>query len=1103
MKQLSLPSTYDDKPAASAQNPAQSADPTRTNHPAQTADAVEQNGSPPTGGKPTRAAPASKRGSAKSPSGARRQSRRVEDDPVGAAEDQSTSVAGREYPGRSTDTADTDADLQSMLHVARMATTLPRRRLASWFAQVRKEGDTLPRRGLGYAERSILAAAGIPYEVYIFDPALRSMMANFGARIALSVSQAPAVPDNDNERTIAAIFRAQLDEMEMKAIPVPRYHEGHARASLQAVADLLGAPRSLLANYGGLQVEMRRRLNEGRLVLGDVWVDPRKLTKAQRRVLRGRMDAVLARYMSERAPIPAHPERWDKIWFDHMLDEAGIQDPYERDMVVIDKRFRLALTRVMDVVGLKPVRPAAAGEQEPTYGDLLVDDGVALALVRQDYRLDHPELAAGSDQEARWVANELSALRRFMRKLELSDDDSVSAGFAEKGFEERVRAGFTDSRTGNGNFSKSMARWRGVVARIDASSDLPATFHGAFARAMSNSGLDARELAERMEAPRKLIYSWRLGQLLPTYGTEHFVARAEVALGLAPGTLQSRLGELYSGHRAKIGEVTLADGRKVRLSGMWRQLPVGAASWPEERLVPEVEKALARRNGPNTVSKGRLSQVRNNAYNLPEHDPGCAIWPQFEDLVAFKTGATGEDRATVASVRWKTDDSIRTNRITLDIFSRWCAMSKEDGGLGLLPHQITLALVLNPAVVKAYICWRIYRAKDVKLAGEADGERITGSELAAASLFAGLLHPEHGYMRQSRTQMGSPDVIDVQFEVPFLELKKSGPRLDWDRTTTHTVMCAERVATIERDWVEGVASSRRILAALRSDMHAAHKAIRETDEKIMPILRHDRPIAVLLRMIAEARKRVRPLETSPVRHARDYQRIVAMLMLVLVVFRSGTLRNLRWTGDATGDLILMPGEHRASVSDGLLWVPEHFDVVVGSAAFKNSMNYALFGPSWKPRDYEKTMSNWGEFTPIMKHFLEVCRPILLDGRRSDLLFPPPARATEWSGPSFSQMVKEFTKTWCVYNPRFETGMPGVNAFGPHIIRNIVATDIVRNIEGPERWEIAARVLGTGVDQVRDRYGWVDQRREIAKANVVYDEAHKLAASSQPLWLKEV
>ncbi|WP_210358336.1 hypothetical protein [Sphingomonas beigongshangi] len=1010
--------------------------------------------------------------------------------------------AGQGTSDDATRTAPGDAVLEAMLQVAQSATTLPRRRLAAWFAEVRQQGGRLPRRGLGYAERSILAAAGIPYEVFVFDPKLRALMATFGSQLPLTVEQAPAVPDNDNERTIAAIFRAQLDDMEMRGIPVPRYHEGHERASLQAVADLLGAPRSLLANYGGLQIEMRRRIKDGRLALGDVWEDPRKLTRAARRSLRRKMDKVLGRYLAELMPVPAHPERWDKIWFDHLLNEAGIEDPHERDMVTIDKRFRLALTRLIDKVGLAPLGSEKATERGPSYGDLQDPDGVAVALVRQDYRVLHPAEAFGGDEEDRRVANELSYLRRFARALGRGDDDEIARDFKEEGFEARVASGFTESKKGNGNFRDSLKRWQNVVGRIQASSDLPSTFHAAFAHAMRASGLDARALAERMEAPRKLIYSWRLGQTLPTYGNEHFVERAEIALGLAPGALRSRLGELFSGQRAKLKEVVLPGGRRVSLSGLWRFLPVGAASWSEQQLVPEVERALARQHGPASVSKERLSQVRQNEYGLPDHDPSAAIWIQYEDLLAFKTGATGDDRATVNSRRWKTEDSIQTNRIILNVFARWCAMPQDDGGLGLAPDQITLSLVLNPSVIKAYVCWRIHRGREVEIDGKLDGDRITGTELGIVSFFAALLHDDFGYMRQSRRQMGGVPVVDVTFQVPYLELKKKGPRIDWAKATTQTVMSVERAAALEHDWREGIASARRILSALRSDMQAEYKAVRPTQENIMPILRHDRPIAVVLRMVAEARKRVRPLETSPVRHARDYQRIVAVLMLVFVVFRSGTLRGLRWTGDERGDLVLKPGEQRINADKELFWAPEHFDIVVDSHAFKNSMSSVLFGPHWKRRNYEKAMNDWGDFTPIMKHYLDVCRPILMNGRTTDLLFPPPKDASKWGPSQFNYLIKSFTRTWCVWNPRFGTGMPGVAAFGPHVFRDIVATDIIKNFVGSERWEIAALVLGTGADQVRQRYAWVDQRRELAKADGIYAGADELAASDRPLWLKE-
>lgn len=997
-----------------------------------------------------------------------------------------------------------DGLLDQLLADAKLAPTFAERALAAYFVDVRRGGGSLPRCGQSYCEKTILAQAGISWEGFVFTAGVRVMLAKYGALLPLWDHQ------NDNRildksgKTLVATVRRALDEMEERQIPLKRLHANRGHVSLQWLADYIGMPRALLRGNAPLQVEIRARLKAGRLKLGTVFVDTSKLTKARRRALRAILDPVLRRYLAERRPIASHPERADKIWFDKLFDEAGIADPHERDMMAFDHRFRVRLTEVLDTVGLAPEAAELARGKAVLYASLRDPKGDGVALVRQKYRAGHPDKEAGSFEENRYVENELSYLSRFLKENERSDEDEVADDF-EKDFEACCGNGMTKSAGGNRNFLRSMDRWRQIAASLAVTGEFPPSFGGALQVGMELINLGAGTLAADTGAPRKLIYAWRRGQTVPNTGNEHFVPLIESRLGMPPGTLVGRLPAVAAngGNKGR-SHLEISDGRKIRLSRLWRYLPAGAAALSDEVLRPMVESVLERHFRVATEASVRLGAGQTNFWRLPNEDPHCRIWSEWKDLVRFRQGLGGGDRSQLAQYGWDSDNSCKANRQIVSYFSRWCMLSRDEGGLGLSPREVSLRLTLNHKVITKYVTWRILRCRDLELDGKPLELKVSSTEKGIVGFFSALVEPEYGWLTQSKAQLGISDAIPTAFRLPEMKItKKTVEVLDEAFWTDELVFSRELRVRCEENY-EGVCrEARKHLRGFRSKLSLSFKMVRNPKDLIGPILNHITPLGVTLRMVKMALQHVRPLETSPWHHAKDYERILAMLLLLLVVFRSGTARNLTWRADNTGNIRWVDGSWQMGLKGERDWMESHYEVIVEADEFKNLMSKWLFGPSWDRRPYERALKDWGGFNGILQHYVEVCRPILLRNRKTDLLFPPPDRMNpgnkEWSEASFNYLISSFTRMWCVYNERTGTGMPGVRAFGPHPVRNIMATHILLYHPSEDRWELAARLLNTGIEQIKLRYGWVDTRRELAKLDGIFDGASAQAESDTPLW----
>lgn len=948
-------------------------------------------------------------------------------------------------------------------------------------------GGQLPRSGLKYHLRATLALAAVGFHAWVEQTLLREDVERVARLLPLSETQATwHVRGGPRADSIIGLARKTMDDMEANGVAVPRIGTKTFKVARAGFAELMGVPLSSVNKLQMVWRELSERIASGRLKLGAPFVDVTTPSRAERRAARETMKKVLDRRARLGQPIPASSQRGDRIDLDWLLDEAGIVEPRLREWLKCDPTFRLELSVVIRKVRLKPVHLSRIDPRLVSYGRLK-EDGPA--LLREIYRADTPNAEPTSDKEEAWVANQLSFLNRAMKVSGRGPEDDAVADFGDAAFDAIVAQGRTTSVKGNVAYEQSMGRWKRIAKALTEATTFPASFAGALDAGMVATGIDAPTLAATIGSNKGLIHAWRRGGSAPTFQNVHLVSKIEVALGLVEGTLMKRLPKVRSS-RTMVGgrkEVTLADGTVVQLSGLWRYMHPDAPMWPEDRLRDHVVETRERVYGVNTAHRVRQRAAMSNAYNLPEPDPSSPIWSELDDLVMFQTGLVDDGRHRNPESEWRSDATVKLHRGQITTFVRWLMLPAEEGGLGVPPDLISFSLILNYRIVLRYVTWRVTRAADLEVDGERIGPKVTATEKMLLFFFANLMDPIYGWLTQSRYVVQQPQVIGTVFRMPFIRAGKSDMEIIDDETCRDAeVMPAEIVAACSTTdgWKDRAAMASAHIRSTGSRFAKSFKLVRDPQLLIMPILRHQHPIAVGLRMVRDALDHARPIETSPYLHAVDYQRALAFLMLMLVVFRSATMRNLTWRSDGTGNV--------RRLADG-------WEIVVEAESFKNCYNPELFGPSWNRRDYERTLGNWGMFNEVMEYFVEKCRPILLGGRKSDLLFPPPKGRTDWSESNFNYLVTSFTRKWCVWNPRYKTGMVGVRAFGPHPARNIVATHIIRNHPTEERWQRAAQVLHTGVDKVRTRYGWVTSREELAKNDFIYQEASKLAASDAPLY----
>lgn len=965
--------------------------------------------------------------------------------------------------------------------------TPERERILGMFRKVALEGGRLPRGGLKYHLRATLALADVSFRTWVEQAALREDVDRIAPLLPIDDMQA-VVHERGGPRaeSIIGLARKTMDEMEISREVLPRESLRSYRPSVKAFAKRMGVELSVIYGLSLVKRELSERVKIGRIELGAPYFDPHAPSRAERRAAREALKKLLVTYVKLKTPIAASSQRADRIDLDWLLDEAAILDRRLRDCMKCDPLFRHALAEVIRKVRLKPVHLSRIDPGVVSYERLEKEGDQSM---REMYRRENPNPDGVSTAEEGWMANQRSFLKRLMKVASRSPVEDAAADFAVKGFADVVATGRTGSVKGDAAYDKSIERWRTVAKALMEATVFPASFAGALDAAMVAVGRDAPSLSAEIGCKRGLIHAWRRGSSLPTFQNFHLIGRLEVALGLVEGTLSKRVPSIRSSRTITGGrkEITLEDGRVLPLAGLWRYMHPDAPIWPEDRLRVHVEETHARVFGVDTPHRVRQRAAMTNAYNLPEPDPISPIWKEMDDLVGFQTGMIDDGRLRNPLSEWNSEGTVKLHRSQITTFVRWLMLPVAVGGLGIAPELISFSLLINYKIVLRYVTWRVLRAADLEVNGERIGPKITATEKMLLFFFANLLDPEFGWVTQSRGVLKPLQAIDTTFRMPFIRSAKQTTEIvDDDTCLLAVVMPPEIVASAstEEGWRNQAAAASAHIRSTGARFSRSFRLIRDPQQLIMPILRHQHPIGVGLRMVRDALANVRPIATSPYLHASDVQRALAFLLLMLVVFRSGTMRNLTWRADGTGNV-------RKTI--------EGWEIVVGADNFKNGFSPELFGPTWNRRDYERTLGDWGDFGEVIEHFITKCRPILLGNRESDLLFPPPKGRTDWSESNFNYLVMSFTRKWCVYNPRYGTGMSGVRAFGPHPARNIVATHIVRNHPNEDRWRLASIILQTGIEKVKLRYGWVTTREELAKTDDLYAEASKLAASNADLY----
>ena len=280
---------------------------------------------------------------------------------------------------------------------------------------------------------------------------------------------------------------------------------------------------------------------------------------------------------------------------------------------------------------------------------------------------------------------------------------------------------------------------RAIALQQKTVAGMPTTFAEALRWAMERKGVSISQLAKQAGVSKATVGWWRKGRFLPR--SRALVTKLEEVLDLPEGALSGRLPRWglpkigVEGKGTPYPEFTRTFRRVAALAGYGR---------PWDDLSPNEKEALRREDEDrwnrlsNRQKRTRKASREPFRLSFKEWPLGARTeWERYENYASSAPGSAARVQAALAgaplaptTVRKET---LKRERMLIEQFYGYCHEER-----GLDSNALSLALLTDLELIHSYLEWRVNRYKDE------DVPPIAGSE----SMFIALVKKLHrGYLR--------------------------------------------------------------------------------------------------------------------------------------------------------------------------------------------------------------------------------------------------------------------------------------------------------------------------------------------------------------------
>lgn len=582
----------------------------------------------------------------------------------------------------------------------------------------------------------------------------------------------------------------------------------------------------------------------------------------------------------------------------------------------------------------------------------------------------------------------------------------------------------------------------------------PPTFAEAFALHLERHGDSCWHLHRAVSRPgetfdRKTFQDWAIGAKLPgTSRSFEILARVEHRYRLPPGYFRGKLphtGRAVSSHR--LAHLSSAERRRLawHLPEDFDNRPPAERSeilhWVRSVIISGSTdyrryqaEAIKVRFGLRFPS---LSELREKFDRSGSKDVGPLHAPQrlvreLGHLIRFKTATLTQIGIKRSGVWGSETVAQKVEHFGLMFGALAGDPDPPVAGRGIPPEDLTMALLVFPAIWDWYLQWR-----------EAKRGFYTSWEIGMLELGTAFSRRETGWLRQN------PELADALRPVPGLvsaaDIEEA--LADWD-------------AACDRAHDHSRARSKEIARVAR--VH------RDPFEPILAILEDDSPVGAYRRITAEILDRMPDQRRYPCKAA---EAVRGFLMLRLGLHLGVRQKNLR-------QLLVCPrgqaptperqlehlrrGELRWNDRDG------GWEVLIPSVAFKNG-NSSFFAK----QPFRLMLPDLDGLYAQIEVYIDRHRPRLLNGADDPGTFfvktvKRTSRDASYDQDKFYEAWRLVIQRYGIFNPYTGRGaIKGLLPHGPHNVRDVLATHILKRTGS---YEQASYAIQDTPEMVARHYG---------------------------------
>lgn len=805
--------------------------------------------------------------------------------------------------------------------------------------------------------------------------------------------------------------------------------------------------------------------------LGPVWKGKSRAERDAIAARRAELMTYVKACVASGIPLPAKANRRDSIDFDELVRRSGKPGPSIAD----DIQFKREIWQA----GAKVAQGGTPAVESYDY-DFLLDTAPEerSAHLQGSSRATYKSTTKKAIEYIRdYVANRDGLIE--------SDNRLVRDDFGRTGeeFEMLLDGMLEDEACGRTPSTfLAAARWvrNWLIARRE-DDGLGDEFHAALAVALERDGRMPEVVAQKAGVELPKLRCWVNGEEWPKRGDRKVIGALERTLGLEETRLTEMLDRDDAWQRGTRHARTMPRGCGPHAASNWRQMDepefLAMIDFIKTRLLHRdtAHGAAMRESAARRVSETvRRQEIGEEIEGISE-----ALQEELSYLADHMTKPFGTDLLRRGGKRWKEKTTAPMRLSSLMQFVRWQIRPTSEGGLGRDPTHLTMADLIHPPLVFAYIDYKAGELADVEWEGRKRGKVFTGTEVDFLRTAAALVAEDFGFVTQ-QPRLAERIVADARPLPTFAYIDADGQTFEDDEeedapSDSGVPTMPVHLADLNRsEFLTGMRAAELRYRQAGDDLDIIADSTRDPMEPISPVLDAEEPLEIVLHHLALGAEREPNKARHPLAWHAHWRNVLVNDLFALTSLRSTNVREIMIDGP-TPNLVF-------DVEKDSWLLQIHW------RQFKNFRSAPIFGRKRKREWYRKYLPNYGGLYEKIDKVMKECRPFFLDRLEAGNAVPnelfvqsngtPIPKSAMW------RLVFKHTALHVAGNPYRGTGISNCQPFGPHAYRDIRATDILLHpTAGKDPYLEAAFALQTSRRMIQDYYGRVRSEARNAEADV--------------------